>query len=331
MNLQNRIDILAALGEYLSKNDAVWQEAKRQAQAKNPWFTENFIEAAVNNIVEHYLSVEKLQFWVAQYTLKDRQIPKKVGIVMAGNIPLVGFHDFLTVFISGHQQHIKLSSKDDVLLAHLVSFLHQTFPETQHQIILLDNLKGCDAYITTGGNQSANYFEYYFSQYPSIIRRNKTSVAVLTGEESNQELKKLAEDIHLYFGLGCRNVTKIYVPNGYDFLPLLQSFEAFKYFRDFQKYSNNYDYQLSLALLNHQYYMTNENTLLIENPSIFSPIGVLHYEYYESLTTVMASLQENQDIQCIVGKEGIPFGEAQSPSLDAYADGVDTLAFLLTI
>lgn len=331
MNLQNRIEILVALGEYLSKNDPAWQDAKKQAQAKNPWFTQTFIDLAVGNIVEHYLTVEKLQHWVAQYPLEGHRATKKVGIVMAGNIPLVGFHDFLTVFISGHRQHIKLSSKDDVLLAHLVSYLHQTFPETLHQIVLQDNLKGCDAYITTGGNQSANYFEYYFSQYPSIIRRNKTSVAVLTGEETSEELKKLAEDIHLYFGLGCRNVTKIYVPNGYDFLPLLQSFEAFTYFRDFQKYSNNYDYQLSLTLLNHQYYMTNENTLLIENPSIFSPIGVLHYEYYESRESVMSSLQNNQDIQCIIGNEGIPFGEAQSPSLSAYADGVDTMAFLLTI
>jgi hypothetical protein len=331
MKLQNRIEILAALGDYLSKNNPAWQDAKKQAQAKNPWFTETFIDLAIRNIVEYYLPVETLQDWVAQYPLKDQETPKKVGIVMAGNIPLVGFHDFLTVFISGHHQLIKLSSKDDVLLVHLISYLHQAFPETQDQIMLQDNLKGCDAYITTGGNQSANYFEYYFAQYPSIIRRNKTSVAILTGKESDQELKKLAEDIHLYFGLGCRNVTKIYVPKGYDFLPLLQSFEAFKYFRDFQKYSNNYDYQLSLALLNHQYYMTNENTLLIENPSIFSPIGVLHYEYYERRTAVMASLQENQDIQCIVGEEGIPFGAAQSPSISEYADGVDTLAFLLTI
>ncbi len=331
MNLQNRIEILVSLGAYLSKNGTEWQDVKRNAQIKNPWFTETFIDVAVHNIVEHYLNREKLQTWTAQYSICDNRPSKHVGIVMAGNIPLVGFHDFLTVFASGHQQHIKLSSKDDVLLKHLVSYLHKTFPATINQVMLQDQLKNCDAYITTGGNQSANYFEYYFSKYPSIIRRNKTSVAILTGQESSQDLEKLSGDIHLYFGLGCRNVTKILVPKGYDFLPLLQAFEPFKYFRDNQKYSNNYDYQLSLALLNNKYYMTNESTLLIENPSVFSPIGVLHYEVYSDISTTLASLQENQDIQCIVGKEWIPFGEAQSPQLSNYADGVDTMAFLLTL
>jgi hypothetical protein len=244
---------------------------------------------------------------------------------------MVGFHDFLCVFISGHKQTIKLSGKDDVLLKHLIQKLYSWDSTSQNYIAVAEMLKGCDAYIATGSNNSARYFEQYFEKYPSIIRRNRTSVAVLSGKETVEELGKLADDVHLYFGLGCRNVTKIFVPAAYDFVPLLRAFDKYKYFADHHKYKNNYDYQLSIALMNNIYYMTNESTLLIENEENFSAISQLNYSFYDNMKTVKALISENSDVQCIVGQDGITFGQAQQPGLFDYADGVDTMQFLLTL
>jgi hypothetical protein len=250
---------------------------------------------------------------------------------MAGNIPLVGFHDFLSVFIAGHKQTIKLSSKDDILLKHLINKLFDLDSSLVTSIVLAELLKGCDAYIATGSNNTARYFDYYFGKYPSIIRRNRTSVAILDGNETSEELELLADDVHLYFGLGCRNVTKIFVPEGYDFVPLLNAFKKYKHFADHTKYKNNYDYNLALLIMNIGYYMTNENILLVENESIFSPIGQLNYSFYTEKNSLQQTLQEEKSIQCIVGKEKIYFGQAQKPSLFNYADGVDTMQFLLSL
>lgn len=331
MNLQNRIEVMCLLGDYLKKNDPEWQEIKLHASQKNPWFTIDFIDTAVHNICNSFLDLKKINSWVNHYHLDDLITPKKIGIVMAGNIPLVGFHDFLTVFISGHIQLIKLSSKDDILLSHLISKIHEWAPSTTESIFISEKLNGCDGYIATGSNQSAQHFEQYFGKYPHIIRKNKTSVAILTGMENQETLKLLSKDIHLYFGLGCRNVTKIYVPTGYDFIPLLESFHEYKNFRELNKYASNYDYQLSILLLNNIHYMTNESTLLIEEKRIFSAIGMLHYEYYDNYETLVQSLKLDENIQCIVGEKNIPFGEAQQPDLFSYADGIDTLQFLLSL
>jgi hypothetical protein len=247
---------------------------------------------------------------------------------MAGNIPLVGFHDFLCVFISGHRQTIKPSSKDDVLIRHLVQHLNQRDAETLQSISFSEMLKGCDAYIATGSNNSARYFDYYFSKYPHIIRRNCTSVAILMGDESKEELERLADDVYQYFGLGCRNVTKIYVPQQYDFIPLLQAFKKYDHLIDHHKYKNNYDYQLAMLILNKKYYMSNESVLLLEEPSLFSPISRLNYEFYTDIFALRSNLEQQEDIQCITGKGAIPFGQAQQPCLTDYADGADTLQFL---
>jgi hypothetical protein len=189
-------------------------------------------------------------------------------------------------------------------------------------------LKGCDAYITTGSNNSSRYFEYYFGKYPHIIRRNRTSVAILQGDESSEDLEKLADDVYLYFGLGCRNVTKLFVPENYDFIPLLTAFKKYNYLADHQKYKNNYDYNLAILLLNKKFYMSNESILLAENISLFSPISQLNYEYYSNLNELETILTGNQDLQCLVGKNYLPFGNAQSPSIDDFADGINTLKFL---
>ena len=252
---------------------------------------------------------------------------KNVGVVMAGNIPLVGFHDFLCTFISGNRQTIKTSSRDSVLIKHLMDKLFSMNVDTKPFISFSDMLKGCDAYIATGSNNSARYFEYYFNKYPNIIRRNRTSVAVLNGDEKKEDLEKLADDVYQYFGLGCRNTTKIYVPELYDFIPLLSAFRKYNYLADHHKYKNNYDYQLALLLLNKKYYMSNESILLTESSSYFSPISVLHYEYYKSADSVLASLTNHSDIQYISGLRS-GFGKSQQPGLTDYADGVDTLQFL---
>ena len=252
---------------------------------------------------------------------------------MAGNIPLVGFHDLLCIFISGHRQTIKPSSRDQVLIRALVERMAIRDAEISTLIAFADRLNGCEAFIATGSNNSARYFDYYFAKYPHIIRRNRTSVAVLDGGETRQELEALADDVYQYFGLGCRNVTKLYVPENYDFIPLLKAFDKYSYLADHHKYKNNYDYNLAVLILNKRQYMTNGSILLDEHPSLFSPISVLHYQYYRQGTDIKPALATDPDIQCIVGQgqnfaSMVPFGKAQQPALDEYADGVDTLRFL---
>jgi hypothetical protein len=329
MNLQQRIELMEWLGKYLTDKDESWQNIVQQAFRANPWFTPEFTDVAVDNIVQNYLQKSLLSGWTKQYHIDDNISQKKVGIVMAGNIPLVGFHDLLSVFICGHNQVIKLSSKDNILLKHIITKLESVNNEVGKLISISEMLKGCDAYIATGSNNSARYFEQYFAAWPHIIRRNKTSVAVLTGNETREELDKLSDDIHFYFGLGCRNVTKIYVPENYDFIPLLASFDKYKYFRDHHKYSNNYDYRLSILLLNNKYYMTNGSTLLTDDPSPFSAISVLNYETYNGSFSADAIPDKDRDIQCIIGHGFVPFGNAQRPALTDYADNVDTMQFLL--
>lgn len=333
MNLQNRIEVLVKLGEYIHSKPEEWENTIRHASLHNSWFTEEFIHLAAQNIADFFLPEKLLLQWCNHYHLDDHIKPVNVGIVMAGNIPMVGFHDMLCVFISGHRQTIKLSSKDNFLLKHLIDVMYQINPQTKNYITLSEQLKDCDAYITTGNNQSADQFEKYFGKYPNIIRRNRTSIAVLNGSESTEELEKLADDVHFYFGLGCRNVTKLYVPEQYDFVPLLQAFNKYHFFRDISKYANNYDYQLSLLLLNNIKYMSSKSTLLIEQNSLFSPIGMLYYEHYNNKSSLRVLLHQNDSIQCIVGKgDGfIPFGKAQQPELFQYADGKDTLQFLLSL
>ena len=331
MNLQNRIELLQRLQKYLLGDEEEWQNIKRKAAAHNGWFTPVFIDLAVENICSAFLQKEKLEQWAAYYHLDDNLGGKNIGLVMAGNIPLVGFHDFLCVFISGHKQTIKLSAKDDILLKHIVDKMAAWEPDVKKDILFAEMLKGCDAYIATGSNNSARYFEQYFAKYPNIIRRNRTAVAVLTGDETGEELNDLSDDVHQYFGLGCRNVTKLFVPVGYDFVPLLSAFDRYKYFEDHHKFKNNYDYQLSIALLNNIYYMTNGSTLLIENDANFSAISQLNYSFYDNINEVPEKLKDNADIQCICGHSGIAFGLAQKPSLMEYADGVDTMQFLLTL
>jgi len=332
MNLQYRIDLLTRLGDYILSPDPDWQAAKEKAGLENGWFIPEFVKAATGHIAGHFLRKKNLESWAAAYSLPPEQpVIKTTGVVMAGNIPLVGFHDWLSVFISGHRAIVKPSSKDKVLLRHLVEKLAEWEPAIRRQTVFAEMLKGCDAYIATGSNNSSRYFEYYFGKYPHIIRKNRTSVAVLDGTETIEELERLADDVFLYFGLGCRNVTKIFVPEKYDFIPLLAALKKYQYLQDHHKYKNNYDYYLALHLLNKVEYMTNGSVLLVPHPSPFSPVSQLHYEFYTDKNEMVSRLKKSDEIQVIAGHDAVPFGSTQSPALADYADGIDTLQFLAAL
>lgn len=327
--IERRLEILEKLRHYMAGDAGSWQEVKEKAEQKNAWFTGQFIQSAVDSIRNAYLQPEALRSYAESFRKQENEDRSKtVGIAMAGNIPLVGFHDFLSVFLSGHRQCIKFSSKDDQLLPHLIGKIHEWDESLREVIRSADMLKGCDAYIATGSANTARYFEHYFSPYPHIIRRNRTSVAILTGNEEAGELSKLADDVYLYFGLGCRNVTKLFVPQDYDFIPLLNAFRKYDDLKHHHKYRNNLDYNLALLILNNQFYMSNDSLLLIEYESVFSPVSVLHYSYYTDRETVLSALQQNNDIQAVCGHTLTPFGQAQQPGLRDFADGVNVIDFL---
>lgn len=327
--LQRKIELLVRLGEYMQSGDEAWQNAKVWAKNRNAWFDDENIEQAITGITGRFLQEDALQKWAQQYPAPAAR--KIVGIVMAGNIPLVGFHDFLCGFISGHILHIKLSSKDDILLSHLVNKLAEWQPEISELVIFADNLKGCDAYIATGSNNTARYFEQYFGKYPHIIRRNRTSVAVLSGNETAQDLHNLGKDIFSYYGLGCRNVTKVFLPEGYDINLLLDGLKAYSDIIHHHKYKNNYDYYLAIYLLNKVPYISNDFLLMVENKEPFSAVAVLHYEYYADKAALIEDLQSDDNIQCVVDNHNIRYGYSQFPTLSDYADGVDTMMFLSTL
>lgn len=332
MNLSQRKELLVQLGNYMQSEEEQWQRAKHNAYLENHWFIAEFVELSVKNIALSFLQPHQLEQLISEYQIpEENPVPKKVGIVMAGNIPLVGFHDLLCVFLSGHIAMIKPSSKDEVLIKHLLKKMTEWNPEIEQVVIISEMIKNCDAYIATGSNNSSRYFEYYFGKYPSIIRKNRTSVAILTGEETHEDLEKLADDVYQFFGLGCRNVTKILVPKSYEFIPLLNAFKKYDHLVQHHKYKNNYDYNLAIHILNKQYYMSNGSILLVENESPFSPIGQLHYEYYSEVKEVKEKLLADQNIQCIVSKNDIDFGGAQCPDVCDYADGVDTMSFLRSL
>ena len=329
MNLAERIDLMVKLGKYLIADGPQLKAIKQKAFEKNKWFIQQFTDLALKNISEQFLDRLKLEEWIKIYHLDDNVSKKVIGIVMAGNIPLVGFHDFLCAFITGHRQKIKLSDKDDVLFPYIINKLTQWNSKISEVVEFADVLKDCDAFIATGSNNSTRYFNYYFGRYPSIIRHNKTSVGILYGDETENKLELLADDIHTYFGLGCRNITSLYIPADYDFLPLINSFKKYSYFANHPKYRNNYDYSLALLIMNNQKYMTSESVILFENKDIFSPVSQLHYSFYENKNELLDNLRNNKDVQCICGDGEIEFGSSQRPKLADYADGVDVIQFLL--
>ena len=327
MNLQARIKGFVALGHQLSDpNNTLLNEAKLEAYRQNAWFLPEFIDQAILQINEQFLQQKALEAWTASYpSISNEATNLKVGIVMAGNIPLVGFHDLLSTLIAGHTAIVKRSSKDQVLMDFIIKSLIHIDPKFEAQILVQEQLKNCDAYIATGGNTAGNYFEYYFGKFPHIIRKNKTSIAILDGSETLSELAALADDCMLYYGMGCRNVTQIWVPEGYDFIPFLNALKKYNYLLDQHKYKHNYDYQLALLMMGKKLYMDSGGVLMSENPSPFAAISQIHYQQYKLGAMPKLNMDE---IQCVVGKNQLPFGSLQKPLLAQYADGVDSLAFL---
>jgi len=327
--LQQRIQALINLKEILSFDNKEFAAVAQRAEAENPWFTKEFIQRSVNNIRDSFLNENELIAFAGNYPVSETI--KNVGIVLAGNIPMVGMHDILCGVLSGHQLQIKVSSKDSVLIKFVIHQLQEDNQEMAEKLSIVEKLSNCDAYIATGSNQSNVYFEQYFGKRPNILRKSRSSVAILDGTESEEELIALGEDIHYYFGLGCRNVSKIYVPISYDFKPLIESMKAYEYLANMHKYKNNIDYNLSLLLLNQQVYMSTQSLLLVEKESTHAAISVVHYEFYNSADEVRKTLNEREDVQAIVSHQDIPFGAAQKPSLTDFADGVDTMQFLTNL
>ena len=333
MNHSERLAAFVALGHRLAHLPAEELAAQAaRARNQNAWFDQPNVRAAVAGIAR-LLAEEPLRQWAARYPPEPRTV-RQIGVVMAGNIPLVGFHDLLCVLLSGHALLTKLSADDTVLMAWVMDELLALEPRFADALKVVPRLNAADAFIATGSDNTARYFEFYFGQRPHLIRRNRTSVAVLTGRETGSELALLAPDIFQYYGLGCRNVSKLYVPEGYDFIPLLDALQIGEGVLNHHKYQNNYDYNKSILLVNAVHHYDTGFLLLTRNSALVSPISVLHYEAYSSEVELVDQLTDAAlRTQCVVSAAGrfagsVPFGRAQEPGVADFADGVDTMEFL---
>jgi hypothetical protein len=305
------------------------------SQSHNGWFTSEHVYYAIESWSKA-LQEDNLNQWLKKYDFSEVK-PKTVSLILAGNIPLVGFHDFLSVLITGHKVLVKTSSNDQHLIKFLANYLTAINPEIEGFITFTDGkLENFDAIIATGSNNTARYFEYYFKDKPSIIRKNRNSVAILTGNETREDLVKLGEDIFRYFGLGCRNVSKLFVPKNYDFQLFFESIYEFKDVIFYEKYSNNYDYNKAVFLMSNFKLLDNEFLTLKEDSSYASPISSIFFEYYDKIEEIKKKLvNDAEQIQCVVSscyiENSIPFGQTQQPLLWDYADNLDTIEFLLSI
>jgi len=338
MKVEERIDVLVALGEYLQEDSEAKQMALLRTEQDNPWLTQANAQKALDNIATSFLDKDQLTQLANQYPLEAVPTPQIVGLVLAGNIPAVGFHDILCTFLSGHRAMIKYSDKDKHLIPFMLDFVQKQFPKTADAFIKVDQLKNFDAVIATGNNNSARYFEHYFSKYPHIIRKNRHAVAVLDGEESRSELLALGVDVFRYFGLGCRSVSKLYVPEEYDFPALMSVLDNYKDIMTHNKYKNNYDYNRSVYLLNQVEHLANDCLMVLEHESLLSRIASLHFERYTDIQDVEEKLnQHKSSIQCVATRldslseewPAVGLGQTQRPTITDYADGVDTMKFLV--
>ncbi len=304
--------------------------AMRLAEIKNPWFTRTNIQNAFKAWSEQ-LKPSELERWVGDRQFKSSG--KTIAIIAAGNIPLVALHDLLAVLVSGNRALIKLSTDDEVLIKLVADYLYDRDDEYRDLIqIATGPLKNFDAVIATGSDNTSRYFEYYFGKHPNVIRKNRTSLAVLTGKESTEELQALGRDIFTYFGMGCRNVSHLLVPVGYKFDQFFESMFEYGDVVNHNKYVNNYDYHKAIYLLERLPFLDNNFLMIREHESLFSPLATIHYSFYENKDDITNYILDNsQKIQCVVGQDYIPFGEAQCPTLNDYADGVNTLDFLQSL
>ena len=343
MNINRRIQLISDIGEFLknyldedfdnSTDDKLvkFKDIITKAQSKNPWFTDENIKVNLtywsNKLTKHNLNK-----WLSKYNLNNI-LRKNIAIIMAGNIPLVGFHDFICVFLSGHNSVIKLSNSDNFILP----FLTDLMKVSSERIVYSDSfLKDYDGVIATGSDNTSRYFDYYFKNKRSIIRKNRNSIAILNGEESDDDLKSLSQDIFTYFGLGCRNVSKLYVPKNYNFDLFFNSIFGYKELINNHKYANNYDYNKAIYLMSEYKFLDNGFFIVKEGNEMHSPISTINFEYYDNVSILREKINlEDDNIQCIVSniefKGKVDFGETQNPSLNQYADNIDVMSFLLTI
>lgn len=351
MRLEKRIKAFIELGTFLKQfksneinsnlkdlNKSFYEEFNDlilRQKSFNGWFTNGFVLDAIDAVAQ-MLTQEKLEKWISIYDF-TKVNEKRVGVIMAGNIPLVGFHDFLSVLISGHTILAKTSSEDKGLIRMIAEVLIAIEPEFKEKIIFVEKLENFDAVIATGSNNTARYFESYFGKYPHIIRKNRNSIAVIDNNDTKEDLAKLGKDIFQYFGLGCRNVSKLYVPNNYNFNVFFEAiFDDYQHVVENNKYANNYDYNKAVYLMGNNKLLDNNFVLLKEDVSFSSPVAVLHYEYYNSTDELEKIFDEQHEkIQCIVSGassiNSLAFGDAQNPELWDFADGVDTINFLINL
>ncbi|MDC0909603.1 acyl-CoA reductase [Flavobacteriaceae bacterium] len=343
MNINRRIQLISDIGEFLknyldenydNNNDNKLVEFKDviiKAQSKNPWFTDANIKVNLTYWSKK-LTKHNLNKWLSKYNLNNTS-RKNIAIIMAGNIPLVGFHDFICVFLSGHNSIIKLSNSDNCI----IPFLTDLMKLPSERIVYSDSfLKDYDGVIATGSDNTSRYFDYYFNNKRSIIRKNRNSIAILNGEESDDDLKSLSQDIFTYFGLGCRNVSKLYVPKNYNFDLFFNSIFCYKELINNHKYANNYDYNKAIYLMSEYKFLDNGFFIVKEGNEMHSPISTINFEYYDNVSILKEKIYlEDDNIQCIVSniefKGKVNFGETQNPSLNQYADNIDVMRFLLTI
>ena len=335
LTTENRINALAQLGDFLSYPDESLEQVIASAPNQNAWFTPENTRKAITAFGK-MLNRKDLETWLNPIDSFINGKPKSIGLVLAGNIPLVGFHDILCVLASGNKALIKLSSQDQKLIPFVLNKLVEIEDGFKNRFEFIERLSGFDAVIATGSGNTSRYFEYYFKNVPHIIRKNRNSIAVLNGTETEAELKALGHDIFDYFGLGCRNVSKVFVPEGYDFRNFFEAIEEFQPVSDHHKYNNNYDYNKSIFLVNLDKHLDNGFLLLKNDQRIASPLAVLYYEEYLSLVQLPQLLEPlDGNVQCLVTNKGLPvdisqvdFGKTQQPQLWDYADRVDTLSFL---
>jgi len=338
MTLQARIKAFTDLGWYLNspENQDEIEQWADQASHQNNWFTIENTKKSLRSIVDYYLNSDLLIYWTGLYEIPDSpEKVKNIGVIMAGNIPAVGFHDMMTVVLSGHTCVAKISSQDSFLMLKLIEKLLNINPNLKIQVA--DKLNEVDALIATGSDNSAKYFEYYFKAKPHIIRKNRTSIAILSGEETEEDFFNVGLDMTDYFGLGCRNVSKIFLPENYDFTKFYDSIESLGDIFYHNKYKNNYDYNKSIFLVNMMPHYDNGFLIVAPSEALVSPISVIFYEEYKNKADLINKIEENKDkIQCIVSKNSwftgsLNFGDAQKPKLWDYADGIDTMTFLLNL
>jgi hypothetical protein len=352
MDLETKKNVFVTLGRFLNQfaennsnqdlsvpnNDLFFEEFEQLiqlSQSHNGWYTPEQVYFSIQSWAKA-LTKENLDQWTSSYDFTIAE-SKTIALILAGNIPLVGFHDFISVLISGHNVLVKTSSNDQHLLPFLAKYLITLEPQLDQKITFVEGkLENFDAVIATGSNNTARYFEYYFKDKPSIIRKNRNSVAVLNGQETKEQLVALGEDIFRYFGLGCRNVSKLFVPKGYSFDAFFEAIFEYQDVIHYEKYANNYDYNKAVFLMSNYKLLDNGFLTLKEDSSHASPISSVFYEYYDSLSEIEKRLEsEAETIQCIVSnnlvQNSIPFGQTQRPQLWDYADHVDTISFSLTI